>query len=359
MRKLFLSLILFTASCASQDGIVRIENGSIEQSFFWYAPEAHEVCLAGEMCNWNPRQLRMNRDDNGYWSLKLLMPEGKWQYKFVVDGVWTRDTNNEMTAPDGYNGFNSVVVVGSVSDLGSDVVGVPHGVVTNIALFSRTLNAKTRVNIYLPPDYFNTNLSYPVLYMLHGYGEDETQWTRENNGAIQHFMDNLIYASKINPFIVVMPSGGKTFYTNQTGQFVADELYDYLTNRFRVVAGRERTAISGCSMGGFGAFDLALRFPERFGLSMPLSGYFDQNKYLRLFDNKTIRFGSKLILYCGSGDTLCYQTVNRLTKYLDRDGVVYEYRVSSGGHTWRYWNGITPEILKIASDFFYLREVEN
>lgn len=352
MKKFFAVVFSFAVLSCSAGNTVRIAGGTYEHTFRWYAPEARKVCLAGEMCNWSDKALPMTEGRDGCWTLTLLLEAGKWQYKFVVDGAWTQDTNNPAKTPDGFGGYNSLVTLGAPDLHGEVIAGNPHGTLTNITIRSAVLQRETSFNVYLPPDALTAGKTYPVLFLLHGYGEDENQWARD--GGIANYMDNFIAEGAVEPFMIVMPSGGKSFYTNKVEQFIVKELYPYVVSHFPAKTGKANTAVAGASMGGFGAFNLTLDHPGTFGLAVSLSGYFGAG-YLRGFDTNRIVFPSKLVIYCGTNDTLCFPTVRALTARLDRYGVPYEYRTAFGGHTWRYWNGITRDFLGDVSSYFYPR----
>lgn len=357
MRRVIISLGFLITISACSSGLKAVKDYTVPNddfesyTFTVYAPDANKVFLAGEMTEWDPKAVLMDKDVDGYWRKTLYLDDGKWQYKFVVDGVWIHDQENPNRIADGYGGYNSYILIGDIDDDSEYNSDIPHGLLTNITIMSEAYGEKASFNLYLPPDYDSTNRDYPLLYLLHGMGEDEHQWAEQ--GLIQNYMDNYIDAGSIRPFIVVMPAGGTSFYTNDVETFIVEELYAYLTNTFRIRAGKPNTAISGMSMGGFGAFYLAQRNPESFGLSVPLSGYFDKRRYLKDFDDVELTVDFELVIYCGTLDTLCYGSNQDLVEYLDRWEQPYEFITSAGGHTWWYWNRITPEVLRLISEFFY------
>ncbi|NPV02829.1 MAG: hypothetical protein HPY53_15765 [Brevinematales bacterium] len=353
MRKIILFAVIVTGivllGCGGNNN-TKPGAGKLGHQFSYTDPGAEEVFLAGEMNNWNPKSIPMKAGDAGVWTVTLFIDEGVCQYKFVVDGVWKSDPANPDRMDDGFGGFNSVLVLGT-NDAGFIYrPGVPHGLLTNIGFQSKTFGKKVTFNLYLPAGY-NNDAKYPVLFLLHGLGQNEHQWTKQGN--IQNYMDNFLAKGAIKPFIIVMPSAGKSFYTNQHEKFIVTELYDFVSANYGVKPGKENTAVMGMSMGGFGAFYLAQRNPARFGYCISLSGYFDQKYYLDDYRDKPLKADFMLDIFCGSEDTLCYPTVQALKKVLDRDGNVYGYTISPGAHTWNYWRGLMPDALAKLSEFFY------
>lgn len=326
------------------------KEGNIAHTFSLKTPSAKAVYLAGEMSDWKDNVFKMQQGENDNWSLTLYLPQGAWQYKFVVDGQWKYDESNPKTTDDGFDGLNSVIVLGKeIAELSVNQ-NIPHGSVINSDFDSKVLGENSPFTMYLPPTYSaDSQKSYPLLLLLHGYGSDQEQWVRD--GKIQNFMDNLIHAGLIEPFIIVMPYGDKSQYVNNTETHIMEELIPYVREQYRIKSGKTFTAISGGSMGGFGALYLAHRHQDVFGLSVPLSGYFDLSYYPE-FTPKKFTMEPELYIYCGTDDHTSFARNEDLVKLLKKEGVDFTYKTASGGHTWRYWNGITTDFLTVISDFF-------
>jgi S-formylglutathione hydrolase FrmB len=132
--------------------------------------------------------------------------------------------------------------------------------------------------VYLPPGYAESELRYPVVYLLHGFAGDPRQWTERF--ALRAAMDSLIAAGAARPMIVVAPDGGNafggSFYANSPatgrwGDFVARDLVRHVDRRYRTVRRPSARGIGGWSMGGYGALRLATEHPETFGAVYALS----------------------------------------------------------------------------------------
>lgn len=157
---------------------------------------------------------------------------------------------------------------------------VPHGNVQQILFPSKSTNTSRRAFVYTPPGYEkNQALRYPVLYLQHGWGEDETAWT--NQGHANLIMDNLIAAGKIKPFIIVMTygmtneikfGGLRNFDIKPFQTVLVDELIPYVDTNFRTISDQPHRAMAGLSMGGMETKTITLNHPEVFSHYALLSG---------------------------------------------------------------------------------------
>src|SRR5262245_6589010 len=134
---------------------------------------------------------------------------------------------------------------------------------------SASLNRELRYGIYLPPSYEKSTRKYPVLYFLHGLNENEMRWS--TRGETDLMLDRMIADGKIGEFIVALPFGSNSFYTNvrSGGEPWEDDIIkDFIPmieSTYRVNATRATRGISGISMGGYGSLKLAMKHPELFG----------------------------------------------------------------------------------------------
>lgn len=160
----------------------------------------------------------------------------------------------------------------AVAALGSAAEGflpepapIPDGLET-VEFFSPAVDRIMKFDIVLPESYFDSGQNYPVLYLLHGYMQNYTVWGRNLAAAF--------YAREVNDVILVLPDGGNSWYVNYansvTGQknnwedHIIDDVISYVDSNYRTESRREGRALSGLSMGGFGAFALGLRHPDMF-----------------------------------------------------------------------------------------------
>ena len=157
---------------------------------------------------------------------------------------------------------------------------VPHGRVQQVLFPSPSTNTSRRAFVYTPPDYDKENKKrYPVLYLQHGWGEDETAWT--NQGRANLIMDNLIAEGKIKPFIIVMTygmtnevkrGGLRNFDIKPFQTVLLDELIPYIDDNFRTLADQPHRAMAGLSMGGMETKTITLARPDVFSHYALLSG---------------------------------------------------------------------------------------
>ena len=157
---------------------------------------------------------------------------------------------------------------------------VPHGKVQQILFPSRSTNTSLRAFVYTPPSYDkDKSKRYPVLYLQHGWGEDETAWS--NQGHANLIMDNMIAEGKIKPFIIVMTygmtndvkmGGMKNFKIEPFQTVLIDELIPYVDANFRTLADQPHRAMGGLSMGGMETKTITLARPDVFSHYALLSG---------------------------------------------------------------------------------------
>lgn len=157
---------------------------------------------------------------------------------------------------------------------------VEHGNVVQVLFPSKSTNSARRAFVYTPPGYSkDANRRYPVLYLQHGWGEDETAWS--NQGHANLIMDNLIADGKIKPFIIVMTYGitnelrfghMREFKIDTFQTVLTEELIPYIDAHFRTLANRENRAMAGLSMGGMETHTITLNKPEVFSQYALLSG---------------------------------------------------------------------------------------
>jgi len=335
-------------------------------TFNFYDPTAQRVSVNGDFREIGSQRLEMTKQDNGVWTVTTapLNPE-LYSYSLSVDGQRFVDPSNSYVNRDISTLSNIFIVSKSSEDKGHlyQVNNVPHGTLSRVWYDSPTLGQQRRMTVYLPAAY-DGKKRFPVMYLLHGHGGDETAWG--DLGRASQIMDNLIAEGKCVPMIVVMPNGNPTcnaapgwwhegMYTpdgnafNQRGAKATMEesfldIVKYVDSHYQTIAKREGRAVTGLSMGGGHTFGISRLYPETFdyyGLQsaatrMAFGGSDNQAK----FDEQMARlFNSKPKLYwiaIGKEDFLM-QMNNDLRKYLDEKGYKYEYYENDGGHIWRNW----------------------
>jgi len=245
--------------------------------FRFEAPDAQSVVVSLGLGGSGGTQLHQTYDGSWVGQTEGAMDEGFHYYHLTVDGGVVND-------PGANNYYGSTRWESGIEIPAHDrdfyaTKNVPHGNVQQILFWSESTQQVRRAFVYTPPTYGNDKKKYPVLYLQHGWGEDETAWSRQGHANL--ILDNLIAAGKCQPFIIVMTYG----MTNDVrfgglGEFTAkdfekvlvDELVPYVDSHFRTLAKKESRAMAGLSMGGFETKLITLRRPEIFGYYGLLSG---------------------------------------------------------------------------------------
>jgi len=341
-------------------------------TFNFYDPSAQRVTVNGDFEEIRNKRLEMTKQENGVWTVTtgILNPE-LYSYSLNVDSQRFVDPANSYVNRDISTLSNIFIVTKTKDDKGHlySVNDVPHGTLSRVWYDSPTLGQQRRMTVYLPPSY-DGKKRFPVMYLLHGHGGDETAWG--DLGRASQIMDNLIAEGKCVPMIVVMPNGNPTcnaapgwwhegMYTpdgnafNQRGAKATMEesfmdIVNYVDSHYQTIANRSGRAVTGLSMGGGHTFGISRLYPETFdyyGLQsaacrMPreIMPKTPDSKLNDDFDGQMARlFASKPKLFwiaIGQEDFLM-QMNTELRQYLDTHNYPYEYYENDGGHIWRNW----------------------
>lgn len=339
-------------------------------TFRLYSKEAQKVTVSGEWQAGYGGSEALVRNDTGLFSLTVgpLKPE-LYAYTFTVDGVRNIDPNNAQVRRDGSSYQSYFIIPGTESDLYLQKNDVPHGTVTKVWYNSVVLGLQRRVYVYTPAGYEAGTQKYPVFYLFHGAGGDEDAWT--NMGRAAQIMDNLIAQGKARPMIVVMTNGnanqagaqnevpaststgeqGMAAYQRYAGKFeehLVKDVVPFIEKNYRILTGMENRAIAGLSMGGGHTQTITNNNPGMFGyigvFSMGIMSFGPQGPDAAKIDQERIaklevlkKSGYKLYWIACGKDDFVYQGVVTLRSTLDKIGMKYIYRESTGGHTWANW----------------------
>jgi enterochelin esterase-like enzyme len=232
------------------------------------APEAKEVAVA-----FGGKRVPMQKDDQGVWSATSdAMKPDIYTYSLVVDGTSINDPANRQVQTS-YGSFQSMFVIPG-PDPWLPAAGVPRGAVTRHVFHSAVANDERDFFVYTPAGYdVHRAQAYPVLYLLHGLGDDAERWLTGGGGASNIF-DNLIAQKKALPMVVVTPlgygtstgpAGGRTA-ENLTGyaKILLDEVMPVVDRAYNVSKNRDQRAIAGLSMGGAESLYVGLNHLDRF-----------------------------------------------------------------------------------------------
>jgi enterochelin esterase-like enzyme len=256
----------------------------------------------------------------------------------------------------------------------------------NKSMHSNILNMDRKYALYLPPDYETSQRSYPVLYLLHGYGDDQTGWVQF--GEVMHIADEAINTGKATPMIIVMPDAntGTPGYVNDAKgnwryeDFFFQEFMPYVEKEYRIKPEKHYRAVAGLSMGGGGSFFYALHHPELFSSACPLSAatdvrvidslnnfkltkgvtgkakedYYKNYSTLNLIENMPDNQKNAVRWYidCGEDDFLI-EGNSLVHLAIHKKGITHEYRMREGVHSWTYWRQSLPDVLEFVSMAFH------
>jgi enterochelin esterase family protein len=342
-----------------------------------YAPKASEVTVSGD---WISQGLgtggKLTRDEQGVWSLTVgPLPADFYSYAFTVDGVRTVDPKNAFIKQ-GVTSLENMVFVSGAGAAYQDNQAVPHGEVRKVWYQSTTMNEQRRLHVYFPPGYEAGNAKYPVFYLLHGGGDEDSGWS--TIGRAGFILDNLIAAKKARPMIVVMPNGSlprppvvpgvppdpaanAAFQERFSNELLRD-IVPFVEKNYRVVAGSANRALAGLSMGGGQTLRLVAHHTDQFayvgvwsaGVNPQTNDDFKQRN--AAFLGAAAKVNSQLKLFsvsCGEKDTLAIAGSRNLHELLNKSGIRHEFNVTGGAHTWINWrqylNDFAPKLFQAHS----------
>ena len=258
----------------------------------------------------------------------------------------------------------------------------------NKTMVSEILSMERKYAIYLPPDYETSQRSYPVLYLLHGAGDDQTGWVQK--GEVKQIADKAIAEGKSTALIIVMPdaqTGQRGYFNSPDGSwnyedFFFEEFIPHIEKTYRIRSDKRYRAVAGLSMGGGGAFMYAIHRPDLFDASCPLSAStgplrledvnrtFERRGVTNASDDEKLQyFRERSVLVrmeegdldklrsvqwyidCGDDDFL-YEGNALVHIAMRKREIPHQYRVRDGGHNWQYWRSALPEVLAFISKRF-------
>ena len=342
-------------------------------TFRIYAPKAEGVALRGDLIE-GFGTAPLVKDDQGVWSVTLgpLAPD-LYNYFFVVDGVKTVDPKNP-SIKQGNTSVDNMLMVPGPETAFLETRPVPHGEIRLAWYPSSTLGGERRLHVYTPPGYDASRDRYPVFYLLHGGGDEDSGWS--TIGRAGFVLDNLLASGKALPMVIVMPNGSlpppanlpslapgatpspevaaawaaaQARFTNELMKDVAP----FVEKTYRVRTDPASRAIAGLSMGGGQTQRVLSAHPDAFayvaiwsaGVRPEQSAAFEKdaaallaapervNKSIRLL---SIRVGDKDFMLAGS---------RNLSETLSRHGIAHDLLVTGGGHTWLNWRLYLKELL--------------
>jgi len=259
---------------------------------------------------------------------------------------------------------------------------------------SKVLGKNVNYTVYLPADYSTSQRTYPVVYLLHGFTDDNTGWLQF--GEINRYADKAIADGIIPPMIIVMPNGDSSFYINSYDgkenyeDFFVNEFMPAVEKEFRIKAEKKYRGVAGLSMGGYGTLIYALKHPDLFAAAAPFSAavwdddaissmpdanydvvigklfgkglkgkgrltktWYD-NAILKIVADKSADELKKVRYWIDCGDDDFLIKGNCLLHIaLTEKKVPHEFRVRDGAHNWTYWRTGITDALQFIGDSFH------
>jgi enterochelin esterase family protein len=346
-------------------------------TFRIYAPKASAVSVSGDF---GPEG-KLSKDEQGVWSITVgPLAADYYSYTFNVDGVRTVDPKNPMIKQ-GIASVDSMLQVPGDQAEFETTREVPHGEIRAAWYRSSTLDSLRRLHVYTPPGYDGGTDKYPVLYLLHGAGDDDSGWS--TIGRAGFILDNLIAAGKAVPMIIVMPNGSlprpanlPRFTPGQTpspefraameamSQRFTDELMNnvipFAEKNYRIQPGRASRAIAGLSMGGGQTLRVITKHCDQFAYAAIWSAgvggrggnaedWARQNADF-LDHAEKVNGSLKVLSICVGDQDFALAGSKSLAETLDKHGIKNEIHLSGGGHTWINWrhylNELAPRLFR-------------
>ncbi len=356
MKKFFLIAVALLGASVAADAqwqMRRSPNDTLQSTvilpgnkvvFQIYAPQAESVSVAGDLPWTSP--VKFEKQENGVWKGRLeKIDDGFFRYNFVVDGVNVYDPKSKLA------GETKALL--EVQPTGDEFFAfkenVPHGAISQRYYYSKNLKETRRMHIWTPAGYEKSDKELPVLYLVHGGGDNDLSWPTV--GAACNILDNLLAEGKMEPMLVVMPNGTihTTSLEGEVPLFVEDlmsSIIPFVEENYKVKTGPANRAMAGLSMGGMETMETILEHHEAFDYYWILSaGWFPDQKEAFANYGKRLNAVAKglkshvkqLVFTQGGPEDIAYNNCKATLTLFDDAGLKYEFYEGPGGHTWFTW----------------------
>jgi len=327
----------FQRTPSPNDNLKSVEvnpNGSV--TFRIYAPQAETVALGGDI---RGASTDFNKAENGVWEATLQnVTQGAYRYNFVVDGIQVYDPK-----------YPRIADIKPVTNIAIDQNNafwtqkeVPHGALSQIYYPSSTMGGTRRMHIWTPAGYNASVDKLPVLYLIHGGGDNDAAWP--GVGCANWILDNLLAEGKMAPMIVVMPDG--SIATDKFVNEMMEDIVPFIEKNYRVIKDKDHRAIAGLSMGGLETLEVFMAYPDQFAyINVMSSGWFKDNKEMYEKGDSVLQSISKTLgqnvkylkFTQGGPEDIAYENCKEMLKVFDKNGIKYEFSEMPGGHSFHVW----------------------
>ena len=299
------------------------------------------------------KKYEMVKDTAGIWSVTTdSVSRGFHYYSLLVDGIAVADPSSESFY--GMSRMASGIEIPYAEGGFYALKDVPHGDIRIKKYFSKATNSWREMYIYTPPGYDNSTEKYPVMYLLHGGGEDQRGWATQ--GKTNLILDNLIAENKAEPMIIAMidgnigMGGGVAGFSENSLRAFENELKNdaipFIENNFRVKTNAQNRALAGLSMGGLQTLHAGVKNNSMFAaLGVFSSGWWANNTKLSDPQYEFMKINAATInnnikhfwISQGGKEDIAHANCQIMLKKFDEIGIKYQYSEYAGGHTWPVW----------------------
>lgn len=327
-------------------------DGTVE--FSYLAPNAASVSVQGDV-----GYLPLTRQADGQWTGVLPLRPEIYRYVYRVDGILAPDPDN-LNVVTGYGtGFpmSYFEVPGDGSQAYEFRQGEDYGHIERVDYYSSVLQRMRQMHVFIPNGYDkktpDSRVRYPVLYLLGGIGESDSQWGSVGRAGV--IIQNLIKDKKAAPMIVVMPNNriDEPGQVTPEGVDIGDELFDviipYVDEHYRTLRYRQYRALAGLSLGGYTVLQQGLTHLDTFAwLGVFSSGVFGgvesfETAHQDLLMNPATNQHINLLWYALGTHDFVYPTGQATLAMLDKYGIEYQYYENNLGHDWFSWREFLTE----------------
>ena len=292
----------------------------------------------------------MVKDEDGTWNLTTdVVNKGFNYYSLLIDGVAVADPSSES-----FYGMGRMASGIEIPNKEGDFYAlnnVPHGDIRIKQYFSKASNSWREMYVYTPPGYEKSSEKYPVLYLLHGGGEDQRGWATQ--GKANLILDNLIAENKAKPMVIAMLDGnmaGISGFDERALKAFENELklgaIPFVESNFRVATDAKNRALAGLSMGGLQTLYAGVKNSDMFSsIGVFSSGWWANNTTLsepqyEFMKNNIGKINSNLKEFwisMGGKEDIAFENCKIMMGKFDQMGIKYKYSEYPGGHSWPVW----------------------
>ncbi|TWU02301.1 esterase [Stieleria varia] len=305
-------------------------------------------------------KLDLVRSENGIWEVTTqVLPPGIYEYSFVVDGTRQVDPHNRWVKK--WFSINSLFEVPGDPPLVTQLQAVAHGTVHHHLYHSSVTNSDRGLIVYTPPGYHDhPDKNYPVLYLLHGFGDDQTAWTEVGRANLT--ADNLIATGKITPMLIVMPYGHpvpvpsgnrpEDYWLHNNEAMEADVtqvVIPMIQQQYRVRTDAAGRGITGLSMGGGHSLRIGLKHSDLFGAVGAFSAAAPEGEERDAVLAALAKSENPPMLWiaCGKDDFLIERNRSFDAELTKRE-MEHEFVETEGAHNWDVWrDDYLPKFLQL------------